>query len=100
MNPDELIVCKSCGQPKPLAEYPSRPRSKSGHISICKVCHGKRISAGHSVKSPSDRQVSNPKFAGLTPRELISSLKEIIAELKCRGYHYKGELSYLHKIKL
>lgn len=101
MNPDELIICKSCGQSKPLVEFPSHPRAKSGHSSICKACYGKRISAGHSVKStPPDIQVSNPKFAGLTPRELISSLREIITELKCRGYLYKGELTYLHKIKL
>lgn len=52
MNPDELIICKSCGKPLPLAEFPSHIRAKSGHLSICKVCQGKRISNGRLAIPP------------------------------------------------
>lgn len=104
MNTNELIICKSCGQSKPLAEYPYNPRAKSGHTSICRACYGKRISAGRSEKSAPPPQCglqhSNPKFADVTSRELILSLRELINELKCRGYTYKGSLTYLQTIKL
>lgn len=103
MDSNNTFTCRSCKEVKPLSEFPLSARAKSGHIAICKACHGARISAGrvaNNLVPPQDFSAANPKFAGQTPRQLIAALKELITELKFRGYSYKGELTYLQKIKL
>lgn len=101
MNNPETITCPICHEAKPLTDFPTSCRAKSGHVSICRTCYGLRISTGKSRNSPPpELQISNPKFEGQTPRQLIAALKELITELKARGYSYKGELTYLQRIKL
>ena len=100
---ETTIICQSCHTAKPISEFPLSPRSKTGHLSICKTCQGERISAGHIARNmltPPDLHTANPKFADQTSRQLIAALRELITELKSRGYSYKGELTYLQKIKL
>lgn len=103
MDSTELIKCSACGELKPIDSFATNRRSKTGHLSICKTCQGARVKAGRKrVNSlpPPLLDSRNPKFEGLTPRQLIASLREIVSELKARGYSYKGELTYTQRIKL
>lgn len=105
MEAEEIIICKACNEAKPLSDFQISKHSKSGHVTICKACHGKRIAAAHIARKtqcipPPPEICGNPKFAGQSPRQLIASLRELIAELKSRGYSYKGELTYIQTIKI
>lgn len=106
MNEPETFTCRVCHETKPLSDFPTHPKAKSGHSSVCRCCYGARISAGRAVRNllppppPPALQPRNPKFEGLVPRQLIAEMKELIAELRARGYSYRGELTYLQRIKL
>ena len=104
MSTEELITCQSCLEEKPISEFPASKTAKSGHMTICKACLGAKISEGRSrlgaSSTPPHLQPLNPKFADKSPRQLIAALKELITELKARGYSYRGELTYLQRIKL
>lgn len=103
MVSDSLIKCSACGELKPVEDFSPNHRSKTGHLSICKTCQGARVKAGRgraNLLPPPLLASNNPKFEGLTPRQLIASLREIVTELKARGYSYKGELTYTQRIKL
>lgn len=104
METEEIIICKSCNEAKPLSDFQISKHFKSGHATICKACHGKRIAAAHIARktqcTPPHEICGNPKFADQSPRQLIASLRELIAELKSRGYSYKGELTYIQTIKI
>ena len=51
MNTENMIRCRVCGELKPISDFPASPRTKSGHISICKTCQGARISAGRKTSN-------------------------------------------------
>lgn len=119
---EESKKCLKCGQVLPLTEFYKKARSKDGHQSICKKCarvqskkyYAAKQSAGTpppytptSTKKylPSDRpkdpmMAVNPEFNGKKPNELIAAARNIIAELRARGYGYEGRLTYLKEIEL
>lgn len=70
-------VCNCCKQKLPLSMFKKHGHAKDGYCAICKSCSIKK-------KNPE----GNPKLTNFTPRELIE-------ELKCRGYH--GNLVYIQK---
>lgn len=79
--------CSRCGVEKPLSEFHKNRSSKDGLQNYCKQCsyESNKISRGHNVH----KVWLNPDLAKFQPRELI-------AELKARGY--SGELSFTQRI--
>lgn len=68
-------VCACCGNELPVTAFNKHGRSKDGYEVICRTCKAKSGSG-------------NPDLAKFTPRELID-------ELRCRGYH--GTLTYVQR---
>ena len=92
----ETKICSKCKQEKPLEEFNKSSTSADGLQYVCKECmavYNKQrseekkkkkdviIQNDHTLK----KVYSNPELAKFHPRELI-------AELKARGY--SGELRY------
>lgn len=98
----EMKTCSRCKSEKPVSEFAPSPRSHSGYMNICRACQSAAIKAGRMANSlsPPILATPNPLFAEQSSRELIARLRELIQELKARGYSYKGELTYLQRIKL
>lgn len=78
MCEEKLKVCKYCGKELPISEFHKQRLSKDGYQTVCKACKANR-----PVKD-----FVNSKLANFSPRELID-------ELKGRGYH--GSLVYTEK---
>ena len=68
-------VCACCGNELPITAFNKHGRSKDGYSCVCRACKAK-IGDG------------NPELAKFTPRELIE-------ELRVRGYH--GTLEYVQR---
>ena len=68
-------VCACCGNELPITAFNRHGRSKDGYSSVCRACKAK-IGDG------------NPELVKFTPRELIE-------ELRVRGYH--GTLEYVQR---
>lgn len=87
-------VCKICNEEKDINLFTYNNRSKDMRTNICIDC---------SKKKKNENRVpiihkSNDELSNYTPRELIDSLKDIIKELRNRGYVV--DVSYSYKIKL
>lgn len=72
-------VCKVCGKELSLYEFKHHARSKDGYTNTCRNCTNKKLHDG------------NPLLSQFTPRELIE-------ELRVRGY--RGTLTYTHIVKV
>lgn len=68
-------VCTCCGNELPITAFNKHGRSKDGYEAVCRACKAKTGDG-------------NPELAKFTPRELID-------ELRCRGYH--GTLTYVQR---
>lgn len=68
-------VCACCGNELPITAFNKHGCSKDGYKTICRACKAK---TGNG----------NPELAKFSPRELIE-------ELRCRGYH--GKLKYVQR---
>ena len=77
--------CTRCGKEKPLSEFYKNKAMADGLNYYCKEC----INEMKSDKNKAYKLYTNPKLAEFHPRELI-------AELKARGY--TGELHFTQKI--
>lgn len=98
METNENIVtktCKICGETKPITSFTLNYEKEDKHSDICKVCSEKRKKNRNRV--PIIRK-SNDELSNYKPRELIDSLRDIIEELRNRGYVV--DVSYSYKIKL
>ena len=73
-------VCNVCGNTLPITAFNKHERSKDGYLKTCKDCL-KKVGDG------------NPELAKFTPRELIN-------ELRIRGYKGKLEFIQIHEIIL
>lgn len=71
-------VCTCCGNELPVTAFNKHGRSKDGYEAICRACKAK-------VKD------GNSELSKFTPRELIE-------ELRVRGYH--GTLEYVQRHKI
>ena len=90
----ETQICKSCGKELPLSAY------RSGRLGLLKTC--KECVRQHQVKARLDKKIAmlqsdevektkKMRLADFTPRELM-------AELKRRGYKFKMEYVETHII--
>ena len=92
----ETKVCKYCGCEKPIEEFYSNGQ---GLTSCCKECHTKRMVEGRKrnkeikQKLSEINDVNKYRLADFTPRELME-------ELKRRGYRGKLEYIETHTIDL
>lgn len=100
LKENETKVCKCCGKELPITEF--RKGKASGVefvVSVCKTCMRNKLIDGHAkrklqkVKSH-EQELAEAKIMRLsdfTPRELM-------AELKRRGYEFKMEYTETHII--
>lgn len=72
-------VCTSCGNELPLSAFHKHGNSKDGYSSVCIACKATKLA---------NAKEGNPKLAQFTPRELIE-------ELRARGY--RGKLEYVER---
>lgn len=87
-------VCKNCNEEKDINLFTHNSRSKDMRTNICIDCSKKKKNENRvPIIRKSDDELSNYK-----PRALIDSLKDIIEELRNRGYVI--DVSYSYKIKL
>ena len=82
-------VCKCCGRDLPLEKFYRNTNSSDGRSDICYSCARKKGLANQ--KSTGKEYGTDERFAQFQSRELI-------AELRARGY--KGVLTIEHSIKL
>lgn len=94
--------CSKCGRELPLTEFYKKKDTKDGLQYYCKSCQNQERKEQTKKRKPLREHVlcTNEKFINLTPRELIADMRELITELKARGYSYEGKLTYTQEIKL
>lgn len=83
--------CSKCGRELPASEFWKNASTEDGLQTYCKECGN--VYAKNRKKTPGglNKIYSNPELARFSPRELI-------AELKARGY--TGELKFTQTISL
>lgn len=92
----ETKVCSCCGKEKPVSEF---YRNAWGVTSVCSECHAKKSSDGRrkakEAKSLETRlqEARLLRLQDFTPRELM-------CELKRRGYEGQFTYTEVHVIKL
>jgi len=93
-------VCPKCGRELQLSEFSKSSNSKDGYQHHCKDCQRMANKANKKRKKAinlldyvvnSEQANLNPKLEGFTPRELLT-------ELRARGY--RGDLLWQVKVKL
>lgn len=87
-------VCKICNEEKDINLFTYNNRSKDMHTNICIDCSKKKKNEN---RVPIIRK-SNDELSDYKPRALIDSLRDIVEELRNRGYVV--DVSYSYKIKL
>ena len=103
MDTPDSLTCSRCKKDLPVSDFYKSSRSSTGFMSVCKSCRAEIDRASRLKRkclTPPDLSSTNPKFADMQSRSLIAQLREIVTELKARGYAYKGELTYLQRIKI
>ena len=87
-------VCKICNEEKDIKLFTYNNHSEDMHTNICIDCSKKNKNKN---RVPIIRK-SNDELSNYKSRELIDSLRDIIKELRDRGYVV--DVSYSYKIKL
>ena len=103
MDEIQTKICTRCKKELPVTQFNRSSASSTGYASACKSCHAEAVKISRIKRKtlpPPDLSTANPKFADVQSRTLIAQIREIVTELKARGYSYKGELTYLQVIKL
>lgn len=83
-------TCKKCGAVLPLDEFYKRKNSSDGHLPYCKKCYKVMCLQYKRNKKNKNRQELLKEY---TPRELI-------LELKRRGYEGKLQYVEVHNIDI
>ena len=90
---EKLKKCSKCSRELPVSEFWKNASTEDGLQTYCKECGN--VYARNRKKTPGGGNLkkiySKPELAKFSPRELI-------AELKARGY--TGELKYTQTISL
>ena len=102
--------CSKCGEVKPISEFYKSSSSKDGYQSYCKYCMNhlsKAAPASTEKKEPATQNVSvtseqiipsSPKKVYLNEHLATVSNRDLIAEIKARGF--TGKLTYVYNIDL
>lgn len=100
----ETKICVCCGKVLPIENFGRNRQSSDGRMVTCKECTNKRYRENYrkrkSIVTPSvssSTAATKPKLDdnGLNPELSKFHARELIAELKARGY--KGEIFYVQK---
>lgn len=95
----ETKICVCCGKVLPVSAFGKNRQSSDGLMVSCKECTNKRYRdnyrkrKGMSVDTP--KTVKHLDDDGKNPDLSKFHARELIAELKARGY--KGEIFYVQK---
>lgn len=98
LKENKTKVCKCCGKELPISEF--RKGKASGVefvVSVCKTCMRNKLIEGHAKRKEQkshEQELAEAKVMRLsdfTPRELM-------VELKRRGYEFKMEYTETHII--
>lgn len=87
-----FLRCRECGRDLPIGNFKENPRY--GIASVCNECVAKKRNASREKKKEEQRlKLAKARLSDFTPRELM-------LELKRRGY--EGTITYteVHTIKL
>lgn len=82
--------CPKCGKTLPLSAFYLTSRSKDGHHAHCKECHKQLNKKSYDAAK---EKLRTSRLADFTPRELM-------AELRRRGYEGKLYYTEVHTIEL
>lgn len=100
----ETKICVCCGKVLPIENFGRNRQSSDGRMVTCKECTNKRYRENYrkrkSIVTPSvssSTAATKPKLDdnGRNPDLSKFHARELIAELKARGY--KGEIFYVQK---
>lgn len=100
----ETKICVCCGKVLPIENFGRNRQSSDGRMVTCKECTNKRYRENYrkrkSIVTPSASSTTaatKPKLDdnGRNPDLSKFHARELIAELKARGY--KGEIFYVQK---
>jgi hypothetical protein len=101
----ETKICVCCGKVLPIESFGRNRQSSDGRMVTCKECTNKRYRENYKKRKnittttapSSTATVTKPKLDdnGRNPDLSKFHARELIAELKARGY--KGEIFYVQK---
>lgn len=105
MEEPKTKVCSKCGRELPITEFALNKKCKDGHIGRCKDCinaYLRKRYARNKGKLPTQPEPTtascNPKYIGITPRELQQEMRELKAELIARGFNVEVKCTILQEI--
>lgn len=105
MEGPKTKVCSKCGRELPLTKFSPNKTSKDGHIGRCKDCINAyqreqyaRNKASCQTQPEPTTASRNPKYIGMTPRELQQEMRELKAELIARGFNVEVKCTILQEI--
>lgn len=95
MEENVTKVCSKCGRELPIEAFSKKSSSKDGLQDMCKECHREYNRANWRKKKEESHKMipvyTNPELAKFHPRELM-------AELKARGFRWEYMLEPQRKI--
>lgn len=90
METPKTKVCRKCGEEKPVDQFRRMLNSPDGYTHVCRRCIGN--------KTKNSRWINRELPKGANPELARFAARELIEELKSRGY--TGELQCVHTVKL
>ena len=95
MEENVTKVCKKCGRELPISAFNKKAKSKDGLQDMCRECYKEYNRANWRKKKEESHKMipvyTNPELAKFHPRELM-------AELKARGFRWEYMLEPQRKI--